>query len=85
MTCKDEVTMNEDIDALKAKYFDVREHTGVTHSYLGMPLDISELGMSSITMTMFIAEVLKDAKLGSMATSLQHRVPYSCTRRRPLQ
>ena len=38
------------------------------HSYLGMSLDMSEVGICSITMPMFITEVLKDVELGSVVT-----------------
>ena len=37
-------------------------------SYLGMSLDMSEVEVCSITMSMFIAEVLKDVDLGSVST-----------------
>ena len=62
VTCKDEVTIAEVIEPLKIKYHDVQEHMGVKHSYLGMSLDMSEVGVCSITMPMFIAEVLKDVR-----------------------
>ena len=68
VTCKDEETIDGVIKALKAKYFDVQEHKGVKHSYLGMSLDLSVTGVCSITMPMFIADVLKDVELGSVVT-----------------
>ena len=54
VTCKDEVTMNEVIETLKAKCHDVLEHRGVKQSYLGMSLDMSEVRVCSLTMPMFI-------------------------------
>ena len=54
--------------ALKVKYQDVQEHTGVKHSYLGTSLDMSEVGMCSITMPMLIAGVLKDVKFWRVVT-----------------
>ena len=48
VTCKDEVTIVGVIKALQAKYFDVQEHTGVRHSYLGIFLDFSVTGVCSI-------------------------------------
>ena len=62
VTCKDKTTIAGVIEALKAKYQDVQEHMGVKHSYLGMSLDMSEVGVCSITMPMFIADVLKDVE-----------------------
>jgi len=68
VTCKDADTISGVIQALKVKYHDVQEHTGVKHSYLGMSLDMSVTGVCSITMPMFISEVLKDVELGSVVT-----------------
>ena len=45
VTCKDEANIDRVIEVLKVKYFDVQEHTGVKHSYLGMSLDVSEVGI----------------------------------------
>ena len=52
----------------KSKVFDVQKHKEVKHSYLGMSLDMSVVGVCSITMPMSIAEVLKDVELGSVLT-----------------
>ena len=60
VTRKVKATIVEVIEALKVKYHDVQEHKGVKPSYLGMSLDMSEVGMCSITMPMFIADVLKE-------------------------
>ena len=68
MTCKDKVTIVGVIEALKAKHHDGQEHMGVKHSYLGMSLDMSVVGVCSITMPMFITDVLKDVELGSVVT-----------------
>ena len=68
VTCTDEATISEVIEALKVKYHDVQEHMGVKHSYLRMTLDMSEVVVCSITMPMFIAELLKDVELGSVVT-----------------
>ena len=68
VTCKDETTIAEVVDVLKAKYHDVQEHTGVKHSYLGRSLDMSEVGVCSITMNMVITEVLMEVLLGSVVT-----------------
>ena len=44
---------------LKVTYHDVQEHTGVKHSYPGISLDMPEVGVCSITMPLFITEVVK--------------------------
>ena len=44
VTCEDETTMAEVIEALKIKYHDVQEHTGGKHSCLDMSLDMPEVG-----------------------------------------
>ena len=36
VTCKDEATIARGIEAAKAEYHEVQEHTGVRHSYLRM-------------------------------------------------
>ena len=45
-----------------------RDIRGVMHSYLGMSLDMSEVGVCSITIPIIIADVLKDVELGSVVT-----------------
>ena len=69
VTCRNEVIIIEVIEVPKAKYHDGQKLTGVKHSYLGMSLDLSIIGVCSNTMPMFIADVLKDVKLGSVVTS----------------
>ena len=68
MTWKDETTIARVIEALKAMYHDMQEHMGVKHSYLNMSLNMSENGVCSITMPVFIAEVLMGIELRSAAT-----------------
>ena len=68
MTCKDEVTIAGDVEALKAKYHDIQDYTGVKHSFLGTFLDQYVTGMSSINMSMFIADELKVVESGSVVT-----------------
>ena len=65
VSCDDEATIDGVIEALKVKYRDVQERKRVTHSYLGMSLNRSEVAVCSITMPIFVAEVLKDVELGS--------------------
>ena len=45
VTCKDEGTIAEVFEALKAKYHEVQEHMGVYHSYIGISLDFSVSGV----------------------------------------
>ena len=45
VTCKDESTIAEVFEALKVKYHDVQEYKIMKHSYLGMSLDMSEVGV----------------------------------------
>ena len=68
LTCKVEVTITGVIEALKAKYHDMQEHTGVRHSYIGMSLDMSVTEVCSITIPTFIADVLKDFVVRSVVT-----------------
>ena len=56
-TCKDEGIIAGVIEGLKTKYYDVQEHMRVKQSYLGMPIGMSEVGMCSITIPIFIAAV----------------------------
>ena len=63
VTCKDGL-----IKALKTKYHDAQDHMGVKHSYLGMSLDLSAAGVGSITMPIFIADMLKDFESRSVVT-----------------
>ena len=60
------------IEALKAKHHDVQENKGVKHFFLGMSLVLSDVGVCSITMPIFIAEVLKDVELGSVVTEASY-------------
>ena len=46
------------------------ENTGVKHSYPEMSLDMSEVGVCSITAHIFIAEVLKNIDSISVVTSV---------------
>ena len=62
VTCMDDAATGGVIEALKAKYHDLQEHVGVKQSYLGITLDQSVTGMYSITVSMFIADVLKNVK-----------------------
>ena len=65
---KDDIAIAAVVEALKVKYHDVQKHTGVKHSYLGMTLNMSEVGECSNTPPMIIPEVLKDAELESVIT-----------------
>ena len=47
------------------KFHATQEHAGVKLSYLEMSLDLSVTGVCSITLSIFVADILKDVRLGS--------------------
>ena len=62
VTCKDETAKTRVIEALKAKYHYVQEHTGIKDSYLGMSLDLTVTGVCFTIVPTFIADALKDVE-----------------------
>ena len=74
VTCKDEVAMVGFIDALKTKYNEVQEHTSVKHSFLGTSLNMTEVGLCSITMPTFLADLVKDVELGSIVIPASNKI-----------
>lgn len=58
ITCRNEDTIEELIDALTAKYQTLTVHRGNVHSYLGMTWDYSTLGRVKITMEKYVKDVL---------------------------
>jgi len=58
ITCRNEDTIEELIDALTAKYQTLTVHRGNVHSYLGITWDYSTLGRVKITMEKYVKDVL---------------------------